>query len=65
MMNKSGQGGIADTLTTLPHDTSMGEQYHSIGEQRCLLLQQIFLRPCGVQPTAYVQTDGATAGCDV
>ena len=41
----------------LPHGTSMGRQYHSIGEQKSLLLRLIFLRPSGVQSTAYVQTD--------
>ena len=45
------------TTHTLPHGTSTGGQHHSIGEQKSLLLQLIFLRPSGVQPTAYVQTD--------
>ena len=45
------------TPYTLPHGTSMGGQYHSIGEQKSLLLRQIFLRPCGVKPAAYVPTD--------
>ena len=40
----------------LPHGTSTGRQHHSIGEQKSLLLRQISLRPCGVQPAAYVQT---------
>ena len=50
------------TPYTLPHGTSMGEQYHSIGEQKSLLLRQISLRPRGVNPTAYVQTDCTAAG---
>ena len=52
------------TYTThmLPHGTSTGEQYHGIGEQKCLLLRQISLRPRGVTPTAYVQTDCEAAG---
>ena len=33
------------TIYTLPHDTSTGEQYHGIGEQKSLLLRQIVLRP--------------------
>ena len=41
----------------LPHGTSTGDRYHSIGEQKSLLLRLIFLRPSGVQSTAYVQTD--------
>ncbi len=47
------------TYTTymLPHCTSPREGYHSIGEQKSLLLRQIVLRPSGVQPAAYVQTD--------
>ena len=47
------------TYTTymLPHGTSSREGYHSIGEQKSLLLRQISLRPSGVQPAAYVQTD--------
>ena len=53
------------TTYTLPHGTSMGGQYHSIGEQKSLLLRQISLRPRGVTPTAYVQTDCTAAGCDV
>ena len=53
------------TTYTLPHGTSMGGQYHSIGEQKSLLLRQISLRPRGVPPTAYVQTDCTAAGCDV
>ena len=53
------------TTYTLPHGTSMGGQYHSIGEQKSLLLRQISLRPRGVQATAYDKTDCKTAGCDV
>ena len=41
----------------LPHGTSTGRQYHGIGEQKSLLLRLTFLRPSGVQPAAYVQTD--------
>ena len=41
----------------LPHGTSTGDRYHSIGEQKRLLLRLTFLRPSGVQSTAYVQTD--------
>ena len=41
----------------LPHGTSTGEQHHSIGEQKSLLLRLTFLRPSGVYSTAYVQTD--------
>ena len=52
------------TYTTymLPHGTSMGEQYHGIGKQKSLLLRLIFLRLCGVKPTAYDKTDCMTAG---
>ena len=50
------------TTYTLPHGTSMGGQYHGIGEQKSLLLRQVFLCPCGVTPTAYVQTDCTAAG---
>ena len=52
------------TYTTymLPHDTSTGGGYYGIGEQKSLLLRQIFLRPCGVKPTAYDKTDCAAAG---
>ena len=46
----------------LPHGTSMGGQHHGIGEQKCLLLRQILLRPYGVKPTAYNKTDCAAAG---
>ena len=45
------------TTYTLPHGTSTGDRYHSIGEQKSLLLRLTFLRPSGVQPAAYVQTD--------
>ena len=50
------------TTCTLPHGTSTGGRYHSIGEQKSLLLRQISLRPCGVKPTAYVQIDWAATG---
>ena len=49
----------------LPHDTGTGGRYYGIGEQKNLLLRQFFLRPYGVKPTAYVQTDCAATGCDV
>ena len=49
----------------LPRDTSTGEGYHGIGEQECLLLRQISLRPYGVKPTAYDKTNCEAAGCDV
>ena len=49
----------------LPHGTGTGGRYYGIGEQKNLLLRQIFLRPYGVNPTSYVQTDCAAAGCDV
>ena len=50
------------TTYTLPHGTNMGERHHGIGEQKSLLLRQVFLCPRGVTPTAYVQTDCTTAG---
>ena len=53
------------TTCTLPHGTSTGGRYHSIGEQKSLLLRLILLRPYGVKPTAYDKTDCTTAGCDV
>ena len=53
------------TAHMLPHDTDMGGRYYGIGEQESLLLRQIFLRPYGVKPTSYVQTDSEAAGCDV
>ena len=46
----------------LPHGTNTRGRYHGIVEQKRLLLRQIVLRPCGVKPAAYVQTDCATAG---
>ena len=49
----------------LPHGTGTGVRYYGIGEQKNLLLRQIFLCPYGVNPTSYVQTDCAAAGCDV
>ena len=53
------------TTYTLPHGTSTGEGYYGIGEQKCLLLRQILLRPYGVKPTAYDKNDCKTAGCNV
>ena len=53
------------TTCTLPHDTSTGEGYYGIGEQKSLLLRLIFLRPYGVQSTAYDKNDCKTVGCDV
>ena len=50
------------TPLMLPHSTSTGGRYHSIGEQKSLLLRLIFLRPSGVQSTAYDKTDCATGG---
>ena len=50
------------TSYILPHGTNTRGRYHRIGEQKRLLLRQIVLRPCGVKPAAYVQTDCATAG---
>ncbi|WP_143033393.1 hypothetical protein [Prevotellamassilia timonensis] len=49
----------------LPHGTSTGGRYHGIGEQKSLLLRQTILRPYGVKPTAYVQTDCEAAGWGV
>ena len=45
------------TAYMLPHGTSTGEERHSIGEQKSLLLRLIFLRPYAVLPTAYVHVD--------
>ena len=53
------------TAYMLPHGTSTGGQYHSIGEQKSLLLRQISLRPYGVKHAAYVQTDCKAAGWGV
>ena len=52
------------TYTTCapPHGTNTGGGYYGIGEQKSLLLRQILLRPCGVKPTAYVQTDCEATG---
>ena len=50
------------TTYTLPHGTSTGGGYYGIGEQKCLLLRQILLRPYGVKPTAYDKTDCEAAG---
>ena len=36
------------TPLMLPHGTSTGGGYYSIGEQKCLLLRQISLRPYAV-----------------
>ena len=54
---------LHSTYTThmLPHGTNMGEQYHGIGEQKSLLLRQIFLLPYAVLSTAYDKTDCAAA----
>ena len=49
----------------LPHGTSTGGRYYGIGEQKSLLLQQISLRPYGVNPAAYVQIGCMAAGCEV
>ena len=49
------------TPHTLPYGTSTGGRYHGIGEQKSLLLRQIYLRPYAAYPTAYVQTDCAAA----
>ena len=53
------------TTCTLPHDTSTGGGYYGIGEQKSLLLRQILLCPCGVNPTAYDKTDCEAAGWGV
>ena len=53
------------TLYIVPHGTSTGGRYHSIGEQKSLLLRQIFLRPCGVKPAAYVQINCEAMGWGV
>ena len=53
------------TTCTLPHSTSTGGGYYGIGEQKSLLLRQIFLRPYGVQSTAYDKNDCKTAGWGV
>ena len=50
------------TTLMLPHGTSTGGRYHSIGEQKNLLLRQIFLRPYAVLSTAYVHVDCEAAG---
>ena len=49
----------------LPHGTSTGGKYYGIGEQESLLLRQISLRPCGVNPAAYDKTDCKAAGWGV
>ncbi len=53
------------TLLMLPHGTSTGGGYYGIGEQKSLLLRQISLRPCGVNPTAYDKTNCEAAGWGV
>ena len=55
------------TYTThmLPHGTSTGGWYLGIGEQKSLLLRQIFLLPYAVLSTAYDKTDCAAAGWSV
>ena len=53
------------TAHMLPHDTGTGGRYYGIGEQKNLLLQQIFLRPYGVKPAAYDKNDSEAAWCDV
>ena len=53
------------TTHTLPHGTSTGGWYHSIGEQKRLSLRLISLRPSGVQSTAYDKTDCEAAGWGV
>ena len=53
------------TTCTLPRDTSTGGRYHSIGEQKSLLLRQNLLRPCAVNPTAYDKTDCEAVGWGV
>ena len=56
---------ITYTPHILPQGTSTGGRYHSIGEQKSLLLRQISLRPCGIKSTAYIHADCTAAGCDV
>ena len=46
----------------LPHGTNTGGIYYGIGEQKSLLLRQIFLLPYAVLSTAYDKTDCAAAG---
>ena len=53
------------TTHTLPHGTSTGEQHHSIGGQKCLLLRQIVLRPYAVLSTAYDKTNCGAVGWGV
>ena len=53
------------TTYILPRGTSTGGRHYGIGEQKSLLLRQISLRPYGVKPAAYVQTDCKAAGCGV
>ena len=37
------------TTLMLPHDTNTGGRFYGIGEQKSLLLRQIFLRPYAVK----------------
>ena len=53
------------TTCTLSHGTNTGGGYYGIGEQKSLLLRQIFLRPFGVKPTAYDKINCVTAGWGV
>ena len=50
------------TAYMLPHGTSTGGRYHSIGEQKSLSLRQNLLRPSAVKSTAYDKTDCEAAG---
>ena len=42
------------TTLTLPHDTNTGGRFYGIGEQKSLLLRQIFLRPYAVKSSSRV-----------
>ena len=53
---------VTYTAHTLQHSTSTGGGYHSIGEQKSLLLRLIFLRPGDATPIAYVQIGCEAAG---
>ena len=57
--------GTTCTTHMLPHGTGTGGRYYGIGGQKSLLLRQIFLRPYGVKPTAYVQIDCEATGWGV
>ena len=50
------------TTHTPPHGTNTGGRYYGIGEQKSLLLRQIFLLPCAVLSTAHDKIGCATAG---